>query len=205
MTTGVDKNRVGTHRRLEFTVGQKNIFNTNMNIKHYMQKAKLVDTIRAMGAKAGAEAHPDRETVEARLDALRQERRIAARKVSTTKKMAKRGASQEEIDKEMQEITESLSPATPSSHIQVTPLFTTFKITMTVRPPTRRRLDPPNLSPTLKALVDGLTDACWWDDDDYRHLVETSFRYGGLSGTPGKWRIVLDVEEVDPSGYVTSN
>ena len=76
---------------------------------------------------------------------------------------------------------------------------------MTVRPPTRRRLDPPNLSPTLKALVDGLTDACWWDDDDYRHLVETSFRYGGLSGTPGEWRIVLDVEEVDPSGYVTSN
>ena len=65
MTTGVDKNRVGTHRRLEFTVGQKSIFNTNMNIKHYMQKAKLVDTIRAMGAKAGAEAHPDRETVEA--------------------------------------------------------------------------------------------------------------------------------------------
>lgn len=38
-------------------------------------------------------------------------------------------------------------------------------LTVTVYKPTRRRLDTPNLYPTVKALVDGMTEAGIWTDD----------------------------------------
>ena len=202
METSVDNN--SSHRRLEFYVPQKSIFNINMNIKHFMQKAKMVDVLRTMGARKGAEEHPERVTVERRLDSLKQERRLASRRNSAMRKMSKAGAAQEDIDRALDEISRDLAPETPSNDLKATPLFNTFRIVMTAYPPTRRRLDPPNLYPTLKALVDGLTDACWWEDDDFTHLVETSFRYGGLSDMKGDWKIVLDIYEVDKNVYVTT-
>lgn len=74
--------------------------------------------------------------------------------------------------------------------------FNHAKITTIVMPPTRRRVDPPNFAPTTKAIVDGLTDAGWWEDDDFSRVVESSFRYGGLSGEKGHFRIIVTVEEV---------
>lgn len=63
--------------------------------------------------------------------------------------------------------------------------------------PTKTRLDPPNLYPTVKALIDGLTDAGVWTDDDYNVIQLTTFRYGGLSHKKGHYKIVLDIEEVE--------
>lgn len=60
--------------------------------------------------------------------------------------------------------------------------------------PTKRRLDPPNLYPTIKALIDGLTDKGLWTDDNYRVIKKLSFCYGGLSGTK-KYKIVLKIED----------
>lgn len=60
--------------------------------------------------------------------------------------------------------------------------FSKFRLMIEVYPPTRRRLDPHNLGPTVKHLIDGMTDAGWWEDDDHEHLTEVAFRYGGLSG-----------------------
>lgn len=80
--------------------------------------------------------------------------------------------------------------------------FNHFTVKVTVCPPTRRKIDPPNLYPTAKALIDGLTDAEWWEDDNFRHLLETSFVYGGLSGKKDVFTIVLDIEEVDPTNYI---
>lgn len=74
--------------------------------------------------------------------------------------------------------------------------FEHYAVNVVVSPPTARRFDPPNIYPTAKALIDGLTDAAWWEDDDFRHLVETSFRYGGKTGVPKTFHIDLHVTEV---------
>lgn len=42
--------------------------------------------------------------------------------------------------------------------------------------PSRRKADPPNAYPTLKAALDGLTDAGVWPDDDSEHVVAVEFR-----------------------------
>lgn len=86
--------------------------------------------------------------------------------------------------------------------------FEHFKVSVTVLPPTRRRLDPINLYPTVKALIDGFTineenESGWWDDDDFKHLLEMSFKYGGLSGVKDHFILKIDIENIsDTSDYV---
>lgn len=58
--------------------------------------------------------------------------------------------------------------------------FNHFDITVKVYAPTKRRLDSHNLQPTVKALIDGLTDSELWEDDDFKHLRYVTFCYGGL-------------------------
>ena len=57
--------------------------------------------------------------------------------------------------------------------------------------PTRRRLDPPNFYPTIKAILDGFTDAKFWTDDNYEIIKSMTFKYGGLSNIKSKYRICL--------------
>lgn len=52
------------------------------------------------------------------------------------------------------------------------------EVTVTVFSPTRSRLDPPNLYPTVKALIDGMTDAGIWTDDNHKVIKMMSFVYG---------------------------
>ena len=58
------------------------------------------------------------------------------------------------------------------------------KVIVWIFAPTNRKYDPPNWSPTSKALLDGLTDANFWTDDNYH------------SGNK-KYRIELEIEELD--------
>jgi len=57
----------------------------------------------------------------------------------------------------------------------------TCEVIVTVYSPTRRRLDPPNCYPTVKALIDGMTDAGVWTDDNHEVIKAMTFQYGGLS------------------------
>lgn len=75
------------------------------------------------------------------------------------------------------------------------------KVHVCVFSPTRRRMDAPNWYPTVKALLDGFTDAGFWTDDNNDVIRETIFSYGGLSGTE-KYRMVIAVTDVDKD-YVT--
>lgn len=72
-------------------------------------------------------------------------------------------------------------------------MFTRFVVSVSVCPQTHGRVDPPNFYPTVKPLVDGLTDAGWWPDDDYSHLVSMSFKYGGPCPIKKCVGIVLDM------------
>ena len=62
--------------------------------------------------------------------------------------------------------------------------------------PTIRKYDPPNWSPTSKALLDGLTDAEFWTDDNYNIIKEVSFSHGGKSGTHN-YKIKLEIMETE--------
>lgn len=63
---------------------------------------------------------------------------------------------------------------------------------ITVCPPTRRRMDSPNWYPTVKALIDGLTDACVFEDDNDKIIKGYFFRGGEVTGNK-KYRIELDI------------
>lgn len=42
--------------------------------------------------------------------------------------------------------------------------------------PTRAKADPSNSAPTVKAVLDGLTDGRMWADDDSEHVVAVEYR-----------------------------
>ena len=68
-------------------------------------------------------------------------------------------------------------------------------VTLTVFTPTNRRSDPDNLQPTLKAIMDGFTEASLWTDDNHHVVKYTKYQFGGLSGTKA-YRLEVDVEEI---------
>nr|DAN36112.1 MAG TPA: Endodeoxyribonuclease RusA [Caudoviricetes sp.] len=70
------------------------------------------------------------------------------------------------------------------------------EVTVTIYSPTKSKLDPPNLHPTVKAIIDGMTDAGIWTDDNHKVIKKLSFVYGGLSEEKGHYRLVFDIEEV---------
>ena len=69
------------------------------------------------------------------------------------------------------------------------------EVRVIVYAPTKRKYDPPNWSPTTKALLDGLTDAEIWTDDNINIIKRVSFEHGGLSGNKN-YRIELNIHEV---------
>lgn len=58
--------------------------------------------------------------------------------------------------------------------------------------------DPGNAAPTIKALLDGLTDAGLWEDDDSTHVIGPTYLRDPKSPTPGHYtvRLVLTSQEV---------
>ncbi|HFR3629152.1 TPA: hypothetical protein ACHVD4_000166 [Streptococcus suis] len=74
------------------------------------------------------------------------------------------------------------------------------EVTVTIYSPTKSKLDPPNLYPTVKAIIDGMTDAGIWTDDNHKVIKKLSFVYGGLSEEKGHYRFVFDIEEVRDEG-----
>lgn len=73
---------------------------------------------------------------------------------------------------------------------------TPCEVTVTIYSPTNSKLDPPNLYPTVKAIIDGMTDVGIWTDDNHKVIKKLSFVYGGLSEEKGHYRLVFDIERV---------
>lgn len=86
----------------------------------------------------------------------------------------------------------------PLNNLEKLPIFNTASpcgVTLTVYTPTKRRSDPDNLQPTLKALMDGFTESRLWTDDNHEVVKFTKYQFGGLSGHNG-YRLEVDVEEL---------
>lgn len=191
---------------LVFELDKSQVLNSN-NKLHMFLHSKIVSHLRKLSAEMGMERHSEenRALAQNKMELLYAEASAVAKKKKLRKTLSKRKLiTEEEIEAlmakaaEEEEIAENLA-----KDAHVVPLFNVAKVTITTAPPTRRRMDPPNLWPTAKAILDGLTDASWWLDDDFKHVVETSFRYGGLSGSKDKFKITVKIEEVtDIDSYI---
>ncbi len=156
----------------------------------------MVAHLRELAAQTGMLHHPEaiQPRVAEKLQWLKASAEVQLKKNRLKKRLLKDGSlSDEDIAKELLE----RFPEEEKPVFEIPPLFQHFTLQLVVMPPTRRRVDPPNLWPSLKALGDGLTDTGFWVDDSFEYMLETSFRYGGLSGLKGTWRLKLIITEVD--------
>jgi crossover junction endodeoxyribonuclease RusA len=65
------------------------------------------------------------------------------------------------------------------------PKFDQAHVCALVGYPRAGRADPSNASPVVKAMLDGLTDAGVWTDDDSEHVVAVEYRRDVATGKPG--------------------
>ncbi len=77
---------------------------------------------------------------------------------------------------------------------KITGVATVRLIFGTNRPNQRR--DPHNFAPTMKYLIDGLTEARWWTDDDAKHVRTVEPEFDSLLH-PDRFEIVVTWEEPD--------
>lgn len=59
------------------------------------------------------------------------------------------------------------------------PEYKRCSVKVVVFPPSKRRVDPPNFYPSVKPIIDGMTDANVWEDDDWKHVEAMTFVHGG--------------------------
>lgn len=184
---------------LEFELPTDKILNSN-NIAgmHHMKKSNIASYLRNFGAVKGLEVHPDKIRANNKFNTIIYIADFIKKKSSLTKKLKKMKKSDTEIALNIVSLSEeyNINDYSLSQH-DVSYIFDKFKAILIVFPPTKRRLDPANLSPTLKPLIDGLTDASYWEDDDFNHLLDTSFRYGGVSGIKNTYILKLILREID--------
>lgn len=185
-----------THRTLRFELDRNFVLNAN-EAMHFAPKAKIISHLRGLSAEQGLEAHEAgeaREAVEKRLSAIEDHNKwqLMKRRARTRYKKGD-GMTEKEIIALVDDEYEIHRPSVAPADIDVRYLYEKYNVRVTIQPPTRRRMDPPNLYPTVKALIDGLTDCAWWEDDDFVHQGEMSFRYGGVSGVPKTFILTLDV------------
>lgn len=75
-------------------------------------------------------------------------------------------------------------------HIEMFSENQTCHMGIIISPPTKRRMDVPNWYPTIKALVDGLTDAGVFEDDNDNVIKSYLFLRGPVTDNK-KYRIEL--------------
>lgn len=75
------------------------------------------------------------------------------------------------------------------------PVFHQCRVTVEVSYPTVTRADPANTAPVIKALIDGLTDAGYWLDDDSHHVVEVAYRRDPVRCARGRHVVTITIKE----------
>jgi len=195
-TNTESKNSEKLNKQLTFYAPTKQTLNANRMPNHYMVKSNIASYLRTMGQKAGIEGHHHSQAAE-RLEAILVQEQLKTEKSRSRKRMNKAGETDEVIQQKMTQIEKDLNVGKKPEEIQVPYLFEHFTIKVTVFSLTKGRIDPPNFYPTIKHIIDGLTDASWWEDDNFDQLVEMSFVYGGVTDLKGEYKFVLDIQETE--------
>ena len=68
----------------------------------------------------------------------------------------------------------------------------------TIYKPRAGRYDPTNLYPTIKAIIDGLTDYGLTEDDDYRHVDGPHMHHGGFDKTNPRIELTIITHQEPP-------
>lgn len=190
-----------TFRRCLIELPTSKVLNSNSLPKNTFVKSQKVNHIRQLGQQWGIEHHNTPDISQEHVNAIGQLKELKTQKTRATKNAKKSGISEEN----QQELIDAIESQRQNIILpDIDYLFDFFKVTVAVCPPTRQKVDPPNLYPTIKPFVDGLTDAGWWEDDNFTQLLSMNFIYGGLSGTKG-YLIVLDIESTDKNDYIVES
>lgn len=77
------------------------------------------------------------------------------------------------------------------------PVIERCRVTASIGYPTAGRADPSNAAPTVKAVLDGITDSAGgWADDDSDHVISVAYVRGPETQRRGVYRVVIEIEEV---------
>lgn len=68
-------------------------------------------------------------------------------------------------------------------------------VTAIIHPLTHGRFDPENAAPMVKAILDAITQADFWPDDNARYVVGPDYRLGEPSAEKGVYHITIRIEE----------
>lgn len=180
---------------LTFYAPTKMTLNANRMPNHFMVKSNIASYLRKLGQNAGIEGHSSKNAV-SRLEAILAQEDMKTEKARSRKRMNKAKEDDTAIEEKMKQIEKKFSSFPNPDEIKVPYLFNQFKIKTTVYSLTKGRIDPPNFYPSIKHIIDGLTDASWWEDDNFNQLVEISFVYGGVTDIKGEYKFVLEIEEI---------
>lgn len=196
----VYREELNMKKQLLFTLDKSKILNSNSMPNHYIVKGKIVSYLRKMAAEEGLTHHKpeDIKTATKRLMEIYENAnttQIKKRERALLKKEHP-DLNKKEIEALIEKKFDNLTVHNNNT-LNIPYLFDKFKVIITVCPPSKRRMDPPNFYPTVKAIIDGLTDASWWEDDNFQHLYELSFRYGEPTGETGIFRLYFDIEEIN--------
>lgn len=194
---------------IDFIIPREHILNSNaMTSMHYHKKGKISAILRDTGYDVGFENLPpeNKDIITERKEIFDIEEKNKIIKSRLRKKIKKNNPNftAKEVTEKLEEEfkTMNLEPERPYNSYSIDPLFRFFEITAKISAPTRRRIDPANLYPTVKHLIDGLTIAGFWIDDDWRHLHKLSFMYGGIHESKKDFGILLEIEELKPEVFI---
>ena len=184
--------------KLVFYLPTKETLNSNRMPNSMIVKSKTAAKIRELGVKTGLELHTDTEQATKRFHAIEAEEKVKLEKSRSKKRLKKAGVDDVEIEEKMKQIEKDLAPEKTRNDYEIDYLYNKFTVKVKVYSLTKGRIDPPNFYPTIKHIIDGLTDASWWKDDNFDQLTEMSFKYGGVSDQKGLYKFELTIEENTP-------
>lgn len=79
---------------------------------------------------------------------------------------------------------------------QLAPVTDRVHVLAYISSPRRSRADVGNSYPTVKAILDGLTDAHIWADDDDEHIIGPDLRRGDPTHQTGLYRVRIVITPV---------
>lgn len=168
----------GHSTTLVFTIPVKDTLNSNRMPRNTFVKSKTASLLRQLGAREGIVHHSTPEKAQRKYDLLLAERDVLQRKANMVKKLRKKKVDDAHIDSCVAELVAEHSALTPASSVEVDYMFTRFTVDVEVSSYNKAIFDPPNFYPTVKPIIDGLTDTSWWADDNFHYLTAMTFTAG---------------------------
>lgn len=192
-------------KEVTFWLTPKEMLNSNSLPRNTHLKGKMTKALRALAGAEGARLHS--HEIESRLAVQleHQKRELVQEKSRLTKTYNEGQQTDQAYSKGIESIDQALHETAQALAGDKDYLFDRYSVTVTIYGPTKRLFDPPNFYPTVKAMIDGLTDALWWEDDNFTHMQSMTFRYGGLSSQKGCYQVNLLVTDETNEARADSN